>query len=147
VSRLKALPELEDVATDQQPGGLAISLVIDRVTASRFGIAPTTIDNTLYDAFGQREINTMYTQVNQYHVVLESQPPVSAGPQQAEPSLYPVQCVVRGNRCRGLYLFHVLRSILRGVQCADDFSAVHSSGKYPYSSSKCAVAERFLDIE
>jgi multidrug efflux pump len=80
VSRLKALPELEDVATDQQPGGLAISLVIDRVTASRFGIAPTTIDNTLYDAFGQREINTMYTQVNQYHVVLESQPQFQLDP-------------------------------------------------------------------
>jgi len=74
VSRLKQLPELEDVATDQQPGGLAVSLVIDRVTASQFGIAPTTIDNTLYDAFGQRQISTMYTQVNQYHVVLESEP-------------------------------------------------------------------------
>jgi len=74
VGRLKQLPELEDVATDQQTGGLAVSLVIDRVTASRFGIAPSTIDNTLYDAFGQRQINTMYTQVNQYHVVLESEP-------------------------------------------------------------------------
>src|SRR6202040_2984531 len=80
VGRLKQLPELEDVATDQQPGGLAVSLVIDRVTASRFGIAPTTIDNTLYDAFGQRQINTMYTQVNQYHVVLESQPQFQQDP-------------------------------------------------------------------
>ena len=74
VDRLKQLPEIEGVATDQQPGGLAISLAIDRVTASRLGIAPTTIDNTLYDAFGQRQINTMYTQVNQYHVVLEVEP-------------------------------------------------------------------------
>ncbi len=80
VMRLKQLPELEDVATDQQTGGLAVSLVIDRVTASRFGIAPTTIDNTLYDAFGQRQINTMYTQVNQYHVVLESQPQFQLDP-------------------------------------------------------------------
>jgi multidrug efflux pump len=80
VDRLRQLPELEDVATDQQPGGLAVSLVIDRVTASRFGIAPTTIDNTLYDAFGQRQINTMYTQVNQYHVVLESQPQFQLDP-------------------------------------------------------------------
>ena len=62
------------MATDQQPGGLAVFLVIDRVTASRLGIAPTTIDNTLYDAFGQRQINTMYTQVNQYHVLLEVEP-------------------------------------------------------------------------
>ena len=80
IQRLKQLPELEDVATDQQPGGLALSLVIDRVTASRLGIAPTTIDNTLYDAFGQRQINTMYTQVNQYHVILETEPQFQKDP-------------------------------------------------------------------
>jgi len=80
IQRLKQLPELEDVATDQQPGGLALSLVIDRVTASRLGIAPSTIDNTLYDAFGQRQINTMYTQVNQYHVILESEPQFQKDP-------------------------------------------------------------------
>ena len=74
VDRLKQLPELEGVATDQQPGGLALALNIDRATASRLGIAPTTIDNTLYDAFGQRQINTMYTQTNQYHVILEVDP-------------------------------------------------------------------------
>jgi multidrug efflux pump len=74
VGQLSQLPQLEDVATDQQMGGLAVILAIDRVTASRLGIAPATIDNTLYDAFGQRQINTMYTQVNQYHVVLEIQP-------------------------------------------------------------------------
>jgi multidrug efflux pump len=74
VAKLKELPELEDVATDQQTGGLAVSLIVDRVSASRLGIAPATIDNTLYDAFGQRQINTMYTQVNQYHVILESDP-------------------------------------------------------------------------
>ena len=80
VARLKQLPELEDVATDQQPGGLAVNLVIDRVTASRLGIAPATIDNTLYDAFGQRQISTMYTQVNQYHVILESEPQFQKNP-------------------------------------------------------------------
>jgi len=80
VDRLKQLPEIEDVATDQQLGGLAVSLVIDRVTASRLGVAPTTIDNTLYDAFGQRQINTMYTQLNQYHVVLESEPQFQQDP-------------------------------------------------------------------
>jgi multidrug efflux pump len=80
VTNLKNLPELEDVATDQQPGGLAVSLVIDRATASRLGIAPTTIDNTLYDAFGQRQINTMYTQSNQYHVILEAQPQFQLDP-------------------------------------------------------------------
>ena len=80
VGKLKQLPELEDVATDQQLGGLAVSLLIDRVTASRLGIAPTTIDNTLYDVFGQRQISTMYTQVNQYHVVLEGQPQFQTDP-------------------------------------------------------------------
>jgi multidrug efflux pump len=80
VDRLKSLPQIEDVATDQQPGGLAVRLAIDRVTASRLGIAPATIDNTFYDAFGQRQINTMYTQVNQYHVVLESDPRFQTDP-------------------------------------------------------------------
>ena len=74
VAQLKKLPELEDVATDQQTGGRAVSLMIDRATASRLGIAPTTIDNTLYDAYGQRLISTLYTQLNQYHVVLETAP-------------------------------------------------------------------------
>jgi multidrug efflux pump len=80
VTRLKDLKGLEDVATDQQVGGLAVSLVIDRATASRLGITPTTIDNTLYDAFGQRQINTMYTQLNQYHVILEAQPQFQLDP-------------------------------------------------------------------
>jgi multidrug efflux pump len=80
VQKLQSLPELEDVATDQQTGGLAVSLVIDRITASRLGIAPATIDNTLYDAFGQRQINTMYTQLNQYHVILEAGPQFQQDP-------------------------------------------------------------------
>jgi multidrug efflux pump len=74
VAELKKLPSLEDVATDQQTGGQAIAVNIDRVTASRLGIAPATIDNTLYDAYGQRQINTLYTQLNQYHVIMETQP-------------------------------------------------------------------------
>ena len=74
VAELKKLPSLEDVATDQQTGAQAIAVNIDRVTASRLGIAPATVDNTLYDAYGQRQINTLYTQLNQYHVVMETQP-------------------------------------------------------------------------
>jgi multidrug efflux pump len=74
VDKMKQLPQLADVATDQQTGGLAVSLVIDRVSASRLGIAPSTIDSTLYDAYGQRQISTMYTQLNQYHVILETSP-------------------------------------------------------------------------
>ncbi len=80
VRKLKALPELTDVATDQQTSGLAASLVIDRVTASRVGITPEVIDETLYDAFGQREISTLYTQLNQYHVVLETMPEFQQDP-------------------------------------------------------------------
>jgi multidrug efflux pump len=65
------LPELRDIASDQQTRGLQASLVIDRDTASRLGISPQAIDNTLYDAFGQRQVSTIYTQLNQYHVVME----------------------------------------------------------------------------
>jgi len=82
VAKLKKLPELADVATDQQTGARAVSLIIDRVTASRLGIAPATVDNTLYDAFGQRQISTMYTQLNQYHVILETMPQFRTGPNQ-----------------------------------------------------------------
>jgi multidrug efflux pump len=74
VAKLKQLKDIEDVATDQQTSARALYLSLDRVTASRLGIAASTIDNTLYDAYGQREINTFYTQLNQYHVVLETQP-------------------------------------------------------------------------
>jgi len=80
VQRLQQIPQLADVITDQQLGGLAEALVIDRATASRFGITPATIDNTLYDAFGQRQINTLYTQVNQYHVILETDPQFQKSP-------------------------------------------------------------------
>jgi multidrug efflux pump len=78
--KLQALPELADVVTDQQLDGIATTLTIDRATASRFGITPATIDNTLYDAFGQRQINTLYTQVNQYHVILEADPRFQRNP-------------------------------------------------------------------
>jgi multidrug efflux pump len=80
LEKVQRLPQVTDVATDQQTGGLAASLIVDRVTASRLGIAPATIDNNLYDAFGQRQINTMYTQVNQYHVILESLPEFQRDP-------------------------------------------------------------------
>ena len=72
--------ELRDVASDQQNGGLQADLVIDRDTASRLGITPQVIDDTLYDAFGQRQVSTIFTQLNQYHVVLEVDPAVPAGP-------------------------------------------------------------------
>ena len=74
VDKLRTLPELRDVATDEQTGGLAADIVIDRDTASRLGILPAQIDNTLYDAYGQRQVSTIFTQLNQYHVILETDP-------------------------------------------------------------------------
>ncbi len=68
------------MASDQQNLGLQAHLVIDRETASRLGITPQMIDNTLYDAFGQRQISTMFTQLNQYHVVLEVRPELQQRP-------------------------------------------------------------------
>jgi multidrug efflux pump len=84
VQKLQTLPELRDVATDQQTSGLAASLVIDRVTASRMGISPEMIDETLYDSFGQREISTLYTQLNQYHVILETLPEFQKSPEKLQ---------------------------------------------------------------
>ncbi len=80
VEKLKTLSELRDVSTDQQNAGLAESLVIDRQTASRMGISAQLIDETLYDAFGQRQVSTLYTQLNQYHVVLETLPDFQKNP-------------------------------------------------------------------
>ena len=71
---MKTLPELRDVATDQQTEGTTLTLTIDRDTASRFGIQPQLIDDTLYDAFGQRQVTQYFTQLNSYHVILEILP-------------------------------------------------------------------------
>ncbi len=84
LGRLRKLPQLADIVTDQQLGGAAAMLNIDRPTASRFGITPSAIDNTLYDAFGQRQINTLYTQVNQYHVILEVDPTFQTNPRKLD---------------------------------------------------------------
>jgi multidrug efflux pump len=80
LAKLQTLQELRDVASDQQNGGLEAHLVLDRTTASRLGITPQMLDDTLYDSFGQRQISTMFTQLNQYRVVLEAQPTFQRGP-------------------------------------------------------------------
>ncbi|MGC2322388.1 MAG: efflux RND transporter permease subunit, partial [Terriglobales bacterium] len=80
VDKLRTRPELLDVASDQQNGGLQVALSIDRDTASRLGVLTQTIDDTLYDAFGQRQVSTMFTQLNQYHVVLEVDPRFQRNP-------------------------------------------------------------------
>ena len=80
MEKLPALPQLRDVATDQQTRGSQAMLVIDRVTASRLGITPQAVDDALYDAFGQRQVSTLFTQLNQYHVILESLPEFQRNP-------------------------------------------------------------------
>jgi multidrug efflux pump len=81
VERLRRIPSLRDVATDQQNRGLQAAVAIDRDIASRLGILPQVIDDTLYDAFGQRQVSTIFTQLNQYHVVLEVAPRYQQDPE------------------------------------------------------------------
>ncbi|HTW59224.1 MAG TPA: efflux RND transporter permease subunit [Terriglobales bacterium] len=111
VEQLKKLPSLEDVATDQQTGAQAIAVNIDRVTASRLGIASATVDNTLYDAYGQRQINTLYTQLNQYHVIMETQPAWQQDPA----------------RMSALYIQSSASSSATGAAASTSFSASGSS--------------------
>jgi multidrug efflux pump len=80
IEKLQSLPQLRDVASDQLNLGLQATLVIDRDIASRLGILPQAIDDTLYDAFGQRQVSTIFTQLNQYHVVLEVGPGFQQNP-------------------------------------------------------------------
>ena len=76
MDRLRAIPSITDVASDAQTNGLAADITIDRATAARFGITPATVDNALYDAFGQRIVSTIFTQSNQYRIILEAEPSV-----------------------------------------------------------------------
>jgi hydrophobe/amphiphile efflux-1 (HAE1) family protein len=80
LEQMKKLPMLRDVATDQQTNGSMLSLTIDRDEAARFGIQPAAIDNTLYDAFGQRQAAQYFTQLNSYHVILEITPELQSDP-------------------------------------------------------------------
>jgi len=76
MQKLASLPELADVASDLEQQGTATDLVIDRATAARFGVTPATVDNVLYDSFGQRIVSTIYSQSNQYRVILEADPAI-----------------------------------------------------------------------
>ncbi|MGB7266528.1 MAG: efflux RND transporter permease subunit [Terracidiphilus sp.] len=127
-AQLKKLPELEDVATDQQTGASAVQLVIDRVTASRLGVAPTTIDNTLYDAYGQRQISTLYTQLNQYHVVLETAPQWQQNPKNLG-DLY-----IQSNASSGASGASAATSFSSSASAAAGSNALTTSVKYTPSS-------------
>jgi multidrug efflux pump len=128
VAKLQKLPQLEDVATDQQTGGLTVSLAIDRVSASRLGIAPSTVDNTLYDAFGQRQINTMYTQLNQYHVILEAQPNFANDPQKLN------KIYIQGNASSGATGAAASTSFSASASASAGTNAITESTLYTPSS-------------
>jgi multidrug efflux pump subunit AcrB len=81
LEKLGTLPQLTDTASDQQSGGLQLSVQVDRTRASQLNVMPQAIDDTLYDAFGQRQVSTIFTQLNQYRVVLESMPRFQLAPQ------------------------------------------------------------------
>ena len=81
LERLRQAPVLTDVASDEQAGGLQLSVVVDRQKASRLNILPQAIDDTLYDAFGQRQVSTIFTQLNQYRVILEADPRFQLNPE------------------------------------------------------------------
>jgi multidrug efflux pump len=138
VAELKRMPELEDVATDQQTGARAVSLTIDRVTASRLGVAPTTIDNTLYDAYGQREINTLYTQVNQYHVILETAPEWQRNPTNLG-SLY-----IQSNASSGATGAGATTSFSSSASQSAGSNALTTSVKYTPSSGVLTTPARVL---
>ena len=90
LEKLKTLPMLRDVATDQQTSGTTLTLTIDRDQAARYGLTPQLIDDTLYDAFGQRQVAQYFTQQNSYHVVMEVLPELQGDPRQPRQDLHPL---------------------------------------------------------
>ena len=87
LDKLRGIPDITDVATDQENAGPLLNVTVNRDVASSFGILPSTIDNTLDDAFGQRIVSTMFTTLNQYHVVLEVDPASSPAPKRSAASM------------------------------------------------------------
>ena len=107
MQKMKSLPELRDINTDQQMKGLETSLVIDRDTAARMGVNVQDIDNTLGDAFGQRQVSNIYKGLNQYHVVMEVVAGIAAGPGSSEIDLRALQLrqINSAQRLRALRTF------------------------------------------
>jgi multidrug efflux pump len=132
MSRLERAPELRNVVSDLRPAGLAVDLIIDRETASRYGIAPATIDNILYDALGQRIISTIYTQANQYRVILEADP-AALGTLDALSGLYVPSSVSTTNGQVPL------SEIVRVVQRRGPLSITHM-GQFPAATISFDVA-------
>jgi multidrug efflux pump len=120
LQKLRSLPQLRDVNTDQQDKGLQASVVIDRDTAARLGVAAADIDSALYDAFGQRQVSIMYRQLNQYHVVMEVAPEFAHSPDALQ-SIY-----VRANNGTAVPL-----AALAHFGPSNTALAVNHQGQYP----------------
>src|SRR5271157_1818290 len=120
LQKLRSLPQLRDVNTDQQDKGLEASVVIDRDTAARLGVAASDIDSALYDAFGQRQVSIMYRQLNQYHVVMEVAPEFAHSPDALQ-SIY-----VRGRNGTAVPLASLAR-----FGPSNTALAVNHQGQYP----------------
>jgi hydrophobe/amphiphile efflux-1 (HAE1) family protein len=123
LDRLKTLPELRDVATDQQAGGTTLTVSIDREQAARFGIQPQLIDDTLYDAFGQRQVTQYFTQVNSYHVVMEVLPELQAPANAALTSVY-LKSPITGQQVP-------LSTLTKWTTAPTNFLSVNHQGQFP----------------
>jgi multidrug efflux pump subunit AcrB len=121
-AKLKTLPWLADVATDQQTGGDTLTLTIDRDAAARFGIQPQLIDDTLYDAFGQRQVAQYFTQVNSYHVILEVLPELQNAPDALDRIF--VNAPATGQQVR-------LSSLARWTTKPTTFLSINHQGQFP----------------
>jgi multidrug efflux pump subunit AcrB len=120
LNKMKTMPELRDASTDQQENGLEARLVVDRDTASRLGLTMQNIDNVLYDAFGQRQVSTMYTGLNQYYVIMEVDPKYQRDP----------------DSLKGIYIrspngTNVPLSAISHFELRRTALAVNHSGQYP----------------
>ena len=131
VDKLRQLPELRDVNSDQQTRGLQTTVVVDRDAAARLGVSPLAIDNTLYDAFGQRQVSTMYKQYNQFHVILEVQTNYLRDPAALN------QIYVRSTNG-----FQVPLSAVAKFKTANTFLSVNHQGQFPAVTISFNLAPR-----
>ena len=125
-----------DVTSDQQEGGLESRLVIDRATAFRYGITPDMIDNTLYDAFGQRQVSTIYNPLNQYHVVMEIAPRYLQNPE----VLKTIYVSTRGGRARGSATTNAVAGTVTSEASAADSIATDTAASIAADSARNAAS-------
>jgi multidrug efflux pump len=140
LARLKQAPELADVASDLQQDGMSTYVEIDRSTAARFGITPATVDNALYDAFGQRIVSTIFTQSNQYRVILEADPRLHDSPNALGAIYLPSSTVTSGQvPLSSIAAFHQQRAPLLVSHLGQFPSTTISFNLAPGSSLGAAV--------